>query len=500
MVAGPLVQRFSNAGRVVVCSALLAACASIHNDPINQPMLSGAAPSTELGASVETYYDDTVIALSFSGGGTRAAAFSFGALTALDETPTPNRSTPLLDRVDFVTGVSGGSVLAAYYGLKKRAGPPDFKERFLLPNPEESLQTNLNLLSLAKGLQGGINDTGQFPKWLDDNLFEHATFKSLLYQRRPYIWINASDIYDRTPFVFGRVLFGALCSNLADYPISLAVAASAAVPVVFAPVVIQAYPGGCSVPLPAWVHRVRSNPNAAPLLRNFANAMYRYHSGEVRYVKLLDGGIVDNYGLAGFTIARLASDTPYGPLQPEEGVKLRRLLFLVVDAGRAPSGAWSQTVEGPSGANLITATSDTATESGAVGSYSSFQDTMNNWQAALIDWRCKLSAAERHRYGAPPGWNCRDVKIYVGRIAFDQLDPERAAALNVVETSFKLPPEQVDMVISAGHDALKNSSVFRSFVASLGGAPRPPSVPLPAPGPTSQKTSPQGAATSASAQ
>ena len=227
--------------------------------------------------------------------------------------------------------------------------------------------------------------------------------------------------------------------------------------------------------------------------------MYRYHSGEVRYVKLLDGGIVDNYGLAGFTIARLASETPYGPLQPEEGVKLRRMLFLVVDAGRAPAGGWSQTLEGPTGANQITATTDTATESGAVGSYSSFQDTMNNWQAALIDWRCKLSAAERQRYGAPPGWNCRDVKIYVGRIAFDQLDPQRAAALNAVETSFKLPPEQVDMVISAGHDALKNSSVFRSFVASLGGAPRPPSLPLPAPGPTSQGRSPQGA-TSASAQ
>ena len=125
---------------------------------------------------------------------------------------------------------------------------------------------------------------------------------------------------------------------------------------------------------------------------------------------------------------------------------------------------------------------------------------MNNWQAALIDWRCKLSAVERHRYGAPPGWNCRDVKIYVGRIAFDQLDPQRAAALNAVETSFKLPPERVDVVISAGHDALKNSSVFRSFVASLGGAPRPPSLPLPASGPTSQGRSPQGARTPAWAQ
>jgi NTE family protein len=465
-------QRLSKAGRIVVCFALLSACAqAIHNEPINQPLTPGASPSLELGRGTETLPDDTVIALSFSGGGSRAAAFAYGVLAGLDQTPMPNRPTTLFDRIDFVTGVSGGSVLAAYYGLKKRQALADFKQRFLLRNPEANLQMNLNLLSIAKGLQGGINDPTIFPKWLDDNLYEHATFKSLLGQRRPYIWINASDIYNRTPFVFGRVIFGALCSDLADYPISLAVAASAAVPVIFAPVVIQSFPGNCTIPLPEWVQRVRSDPDAPPLLRLFADAMARYHSGEVRYVKLLDGGMVDNYGLAGFTIARLASSTPYGPLEPGEAVKLRRLLFLVVDAGRAPSGAWAQTVEGPSGANLITAASDTATESGAVGSYTSFQSTMDDWEDALINWRCKLSAEERRRLGAGPGWNCRDVKILVGRIAFDQLGPDREAALNAVETSFKLPPEQVDLVINAGQDALKNSRVFRSFLGSLGRGP-----------------------------
>src|SRR4029077_11641706 len=137
----------------------------------------------------------------------------------------------------------------------------------------------LNLLSLAKGLQGGINDPTLFPRWLDDNLYEAATFKTLLYQRRPYIWINASDIYNRTPFVFGPVLFGALCSDLANYPVSVAVAASAAVPLVISRVVIQGYPGAGSLPLPRCVQRVRSDPNASPLLRNFAEAMYRYHTG-----------------------------------------------------------------------------------------------------------------------------------------------------------------------------------------------------------------------------
>ena len=464
-------QRLVHAGRIVACCALLIACAQVHNDPINQPLLPGAAPSAELGRGVETYYDDTVIALSFSGGGTRAAAFSYGVLTALDQTPTPNRSTSLLDRVDFVTGVSGGSVLAAYYGLKKRKALADFKERFLLRNAEEALTTEISLINIARGLQGGINDATQFPHWLDENLFDYATYKSLLFQRRPRVWINASDIYNRTPFVFGRVIFGALCSDLANYPISLAVAASAAVPVVFAPIVIQGFPGGCSVPLPDWVQRARNREDAPPLLKLFANALERYHSGEVKFVKLLDGGLVDNYGLAGLTIARLASDTPYGPLEPEEGVKLRRMLFLVADAGRAPSGAWAQTVAGPSGVTLITAASDTATESGAVGSYSAFQDTMDEWQQALVNWRCKLSAADRRRFGAPSGWNCRDVKFFVGRVAFDQLDPQRRVALNAIETRFVLPPQQVDMLIDAGRDALKANGTFRSFLGSLGRAP-----------------------------
>jgi NTE family protein len=74
------------------------------------------------------------------------------------------------------------------------------------------------------------------------------------------------------------------------------------------------------------------------------------------------------------------------------------------------------------------------------------------------------------------------VKIFVGRVAFDQLGPQRAAALNSVETAFKLPPEQVDMVISAGHDAVKNSSAFRAFLVSLGGHPPPRRVPIATPG------------------
>jgi len=448
----------------------------IHNEPINQPLTANArlvdvvrdgdgAPS----------YDETVIALTFSGGGTRAAAFSYGVLQGFDETRLPARAgtASLLDRIDFVSGVSGGSVLAAYYGLRKRQAMADFKQRFLLANAEEGLQTDLGFLNIARGLQGGINDTTTFPRWLDAHLFNNATFKDLNSPRGPEVWINASDIYDRTAFIFGGVTFGALCSDLATYPISLAVAASAAVPVIFAPVVIQNYPGGCQSPLPDWVQRVRNNADAPPLMKSYADALERYHSGAVRYVKLLDGGLVDNFGLAGFTIARLASTTPYGPLAPQEAVKLRRLLFIVVDSGRAPSGSWAQTVAGPAGVDLINAASDTAVNSGAVGSYSAFDITMDDWRGELVKWRCRLSEAERQRLGAPPGWNCKDVKFFIGRVSFDQLGPQRAAALNAVETRFRLPPDQVETLIAAGRDALKSSGAFREFLNSYSHPPAP---------------------------
>ncbi len=472
-MCGALFQRAIRVGCVIACAALVAGCTqTIRNDPINQPLTANPAQvESALTPSVPDNYDDTVVALSFSGGGMRAAAYSYGVLIAFDQTRVPTRSGPvsLLDRLDFLSGVSGGSVLAAYYGLRGRAALGDFKQRFLDVNAEEGLQTELSLGNIARGLQGGVNDASAFPVWLDAHLYNHATFRDLLSRSRPRVWINASDIYNRTAFIFAPVTFSALCSDLSTYPVSLAVAASAAVPVVFAPIVIRNYPGGCPVGLPSWVQRVRNNPNAPPLIQAYADALERYRSGEMKYVKLLDGGLVDNYGLAGFTIARLASSTPDGPLAPQEAVKLRRFLFLVVDSGRDPDGKWAQTVAGPSGVDLIMAASDTATDSGAIGSYSAFDATMTDWKNQLIRWRCGLSEADRHRFGAPPGWNCRDLQFFISRLTFNDLGPERAAALNAVQTRFKLPPEQVNLLIAAGRDALAANTAFRGFMGSLGG-------------------------------
>ena len=74
-------------------------------------------------------------------------------------------------------------------------------------------------------------------------------------------------------FIFGEATFIALCSDLATYPIADAVAASAAVPIVFTPMVIKTYPGGCTDKPPDWLESARTDPNAPPMLKAFADAL-----------------------------------------------------------------------------------------------------------------------------------------------------------------------------------------------------------------------------------
>ena len=103
---------------MTICAVTLGGCATIQNAPINVPLATADAAPVEASRAIPTNGDDVVIGLAFSGGGTRAAAFSYGVLSEFDRTeagPT-RKNSPLLDRIDYVSGVSGGAVTAAYFG------------------------------------------------------------------------------------------------------------------------------------------------------------------------------------------------------------------------------------------------------------------------------------------------------------------------------------------------------------------------------------------------
>lgn len=447
----------------------VSACAmGVSNEPINAPLARVAdQEGWPLGPD---QFGATVVGVAFSGGGMRASAFSYGVLTELDryEVDTDRGPQRMTDMIDLVSGVSGGSVTAAYFGLKGREGLPDFRSRFLERNAEEGFDTDVSIANILRiAGAGGLNDRSQFPSWLDENLFAGATYADLFARKRPLVWIAASDIYSRVPFVFEPVTFSTLCSDLSKVRLSEAVAASAAVPGVFIPLNVENFGGSCGGHVPMFMQRGVADAVAPATLRASAAAMMRYRAEpeRFRYVKLLDGGLTDNFGIHSLAIARTNRDRPYMPMTAEQAVRVKRFLFMVVDAGRGPAGDWPRNLASPSGLEVAGIVTDVAIDSGVYKGYDYFTTIMRDWQNDLRRWRCSLSSDEVLRLrGTLSGWNCTDVTFTVGRISSEDAGPQMKARLDKVPTRFQLDSLTLDTVVEAGQIALRNNPVFRSFI------------------------------------
>ncbi len=469
-------RRFAAAAACLGCLVALSACAGfgIRNAPINSALTDEAPASPDFTVSSPAPLQEsseTIIGLSFSGGGTRAAAFAFGVLQELAKTdrPSPSGARSLIDQVSLVSGVSGGSVTAAYFALHGRDTLADFRKRFLIQDVEASLSTSVNVTNLMLLAKGGVNDRSGLPVWLDQNLFRGATYADVLKPGRPQLWINASDIFNRTTFIYNTVNFGALCSDLKRYPLSEAVAASAAVPLVFAPIVIENYADKCQFTPPDWVYSA-DRPGAPAILRASAAAIQRYREkSDVKFVKLLDGGMTDNLGLSGLVLELAAATKPYEPLTPKQVVNLKRFLFVVVDAGRPPGGDLAKSVESPELMDLIQAVSDTAVDANVRAAYDAFLAEMEKWRERMIEYRCGLTPPEVAQLrGSTDGWDCRDLSLQVAKVSFDAMrEPSVKARLDKIPTRFKLPKDDVDLLISSAGSLLRQNQNYKEFLATF---------------------------------
>lgn len=443
---------------VALAGLLLAACATTNTGPINVLVAEVGQASPEF---IPDPGDDgsTVVGLAFSGGGMRAAAFAFGVLSELDTyiiDEKPYRRS-LVDDVRTIAGTSGGSIMAAYFGYKGRDGYRDFRERFLIRDVEASMRTSVVPSNIARILGGGVNDRNTFARWMDVNLFDGATFESLKGPNAPIVWITASDIYNGTPFLFTYDTFAALCSDLDRVKLADAVAASAAVPVIFNPLVVDTNPSDCGYSRPAWLIRALDDPEAPLRLKAYARSLDSYRrNARLRHVRLLDGGLTDNTGITGFALERAAASTPHGPLSRAEAVKLRTMLFIAADAGRQAAPEWGETPAGPKLAQLLPAVTNTAITSSMREGFDALELAIAQWRREIVDFRCGLSQAEvrRHR-GTLQGWNCRDVKIIVEHLSFRDADPAKQDQLNRIPTRLTLTSQQVDLAIQAGREAVR---------------------------------------------
>jgi hypothetical protein len=149
-------------------------------------------------------------------------------------------------------------------------------------------------------------------------------------------------------------------------------------------------------------------------------------------------------------------------------VRLKRVIYLVADAGRAPDAEWGATVKGPGMVELISAVTDTAISNSVRDGYDAFRATMDRWQRDLIDYRCSLKQGEVKRLrGSVAGWNCRDLNFYVSDVSFADVEPTKRAKLQNIKTRLKLPKSEVDLAITGGAEALRNDPVFVRAMQSM---------------------------------
>src|SRR5258708_3636158 len=411
---------------ILAAAAGLTGCAiPVFNSPSNVPLAPGTPD--DMGAPIDLMRENSIV-VSFSGGGLRAAAFAYGVLSALESVKTADGD--LLNDVAWISSVSGSSLTAAHYGVFGREGLARFREEALLPGFEEGLRLSLlspaNLMRLAGG---GLNAREDFGDVLDRRIFHGATFADIYKRQRPGIRMQATDLYHRVPFPSLPALFLVLCSDLSRSSVADAVAASMAVPVVFAPVLIRPYHDGCP-PLPGFITNFRVRPEAPRNLNAIAKTLDAYRDPKrVRFIKLGDGGLTDNFGVSTLVMSRMIYGTPYAPMTERDAVAIRRLLVVVVDASRGPHGDWSMQEAGPSGLDLALSATDAAVDAAARSAADAVHPMIHEWQQTVIKFRCALRAPEVARLGGPAQWNCADVKFSLANLSVHELpSPPRARA------------------------------------------------------------------------
>lgn len=234
----------------VCCTLILLLISACAHYPVNQPLKDSHgndAYSLDRVSSPEDA-DNTFLILTFSGGGTRAAAFSFGVLEEMKETLLPEIERSILDETDVISTVSGGSFTGAYYALFGQRIFADFREKFLYRNIQGEIASQLlNPASLFRLSSPYFSRIDLAAELYDRTIFEGSTFASLADKaQRPFLIINATNLYTGSRFEFTGDQFDYIGSDLRSFPVSRAVAASSAFPFLLSPITLvnHPYPAG----------------------------------------------------------------------------------------------------------------------------------------------------------------------------------------------------------------------------------------------------------------
>lgn len=470
------------ADRFVVCLLAVAALAGCASRPINEPITqfdlkTGYRPILLI-PKRQNNDPHTLFILSFSGGGTRAAAFSYGVLEELRRTGIviDGQRRRLIDEVDLMTGVSGGSFTALAYALYGEGLFAEYEGRFLERNVQGVLiRRFLNPFNWPR-LMGSAGRSELAAEYYDEILFEGATFGDLLDKQTPVAGATGTDLSTGSQLAFLQSDFDLLCSDLSAVRLSRAAAASSAVPGILSPVTLDNYGGTCGYQYPAWVNDVAKLQGSRWSGR--ATERYRemraFQDGKDRpFIHLVDGGVADNLGVRPVLelFEELAVSGEYRDVMHLR--EIRRVVLIVVNARSEKTHDWDRRESPPMFAALQQATSV------PIARYS-FEsvETMKDRQA-LLSVRRELQIARARLAGATEAEAEAEASVSVPKlslttldVSFDAIpDPDERAYFMRLPTSFVLPAEDVDRLREVAGRLMRESPDFQSVVREFGGLP-----------------------------
>lgn len=428
--------------------------------------------------------DALFVCLMFSGGGTRAAALSYGIMEALSKEPIrfDGMDKSLLDEVDCISSVSGGSFTAAYYGLFRKQLFKDYRAKFLLRNIQGALTARMfnpiNWYRLASPYYGRIDMAA---KLYDHDIFDLATFERLQQKGRPFIILNATNIGPGRRFDFTQDRFDAMGSNLGSYKIARAVAASSAFPYLLTPLSLVNYPLASAYTPPWWYQNALTPKDWETERYNAAKNLKVYLEKQNVYVHLMDGGLSDNIGARAILDAL---DRGFIRTRINRGT-IRKLVLIVVNARTQSEDKLSRKESAPGFFTVWEKTATIAMDNYSFDSVTELRNALDALVQAQKDTKAIGDLLAKYCPDAPkPPPFAVDVDPYVIEINFEavrQLLGEDAQYYLDLPTSFSLSQLQVDKLVAIGPKLLKASPQYKCLLkvlaAEAAGKPRPEDCP-----------------------
>jgi len=424
--------------------ALLGGCATW---PATPPLARASAPGYRFAdVSPKGQADDLLVFLAF-----------YGTLEELRRTEVPihGATRRLLDEVDVISAVSGGTLPATFYALRGERTFTEFEHRVLARDLEMALAYRIfRPDSWFRLPSGTFGKSDLFAELYDETVFDGATYADLQRAGGPFVMVQATDVTTGAHFPYTQDQFDLVCADLSRVTLGRAVATSTALPPLLTPITLQNRAGSCGYAEPAWMAAAdAAAAGSATPGRTALLARERRAAGDAAarpFVHLFDGGLSENLGLntllGGLEALAVAPDAP-------ELAKLRRartVVVIVVNALRVPEVDWDRSPAPPGSSTLQDQMWSIPVDRITIDAVEKAREQLERWRVA----------------GPASGPERRDA--YLVQVTFDNLaDPAERNRFRKVKTSLALPKEQVDQLREVSGRLLREAPGFQRLVKDL---------------------------------